>query len=236
MAIKTVIFDIGNVLANFCWEKFFRSFDLSEEMFQRLAKATVYDSIWDQFDKGVLSEDEMLALFIQKDTEIEPLIRQVFQNISGMIEVYDYTYDWIHELQQKGYQVLILSNFSEKCYHRIGLYQHTDGMFQSGIISPVINCRKQSLFLTAKLGYQHTECCREECILRNRILPAEMLHIFCCHLPAIELHFGRCLSCCRFCRFYCLYRQTLCITSIEKCMIIVLCLLISFTLSFPLFI
>lgn len=120
MAIKTVIFDIGNVLANFCWEKFFRSFDLSEEMFQRLAKATVHDSIWDQFDKGVLSEDEMLALFIQKDTEIEPLIRQVFQNISGMIEVYDYTYDWIHELQQKGYQVLILSNFSEKCYRECG--------------------------------------------------------------------------------------------------------------------
>ncbi len=120
MAIKTVIFDIGNVLADFCWEKFFRSFGFSEEMFHRMAKATVYDNIWNQFDKGVLSEDEMLSIFIEKDPEIEPQIRQVFQNISGMIEVFDYTYDWIHELQQKGYQVLILSNFSEKCYRECG--------------------------------------------------------------------------------------------------------------------
>lgn len=36
--IKTVIFDIGNVLAGFAWEEYFRSFGYSEETFQRLAK------------------------------------------------------------------------------------------------------------------------------------------------------------------------------------------------------
>lgn len=120
MAIKTVIFDIGNVLVDFCWEKFYRSFGYSDEMFKRLAKATVFDDMWNQFDKGVLSEEEMLQIFIQNDPGIEQEIRTIFQNISGIIEVYDYTTDWIHELQQKGYQVLILSNFSEKCYRECG--------------------------------------------------------------------------------------------------------------------
>ncbi len=120
MAIKTVIFDIGNVLADFCWEKFYRSFGFSEEIFRRLAKATVYDNIWNQFDKGVLTEEEILNIFIKNDPGIEREIRQVFANIDGIIEVFDYTYDWIHELQQKGYQVLILSNFSEKCYRECG--------------------------------------------------------------------------------------------------------------------
>ena len=120
MAIKTVIFDIGNVLADFCWERFYRSFGYSEEIFKRLAKATVYDDMWNQFDKGVLSEQEMLDIFIHNDPEIEQEIRTVFQNVSGTIEVFDYTYDWIHELQKKGYQVLILSNFSEKCYRECG--------------------------------------------------------------------------------------------------------------------
>ncbi len=120
MAIKTVIFDIGNVLADFCWEKFYKSFGYSDEIFQRLAKATVYDDMWNQFDKGVLSEEEMMDIFIKNDPGVEQEIRTIFQNINGTIEVYDYTYDWIHELQGKGYQVLILSNFSEKCYRECG--------------------------------------------------------------------------------------------------------------------
>ncbi len=120
MAIKTVIFDIGNVLADFCWEKFYRSFGYSDELFKRLAKATVYDDMWNQFDKGVLSEEDMLSIFIHNDPGIEQEIRTIFKNINGIIEVYDYTTDWIHELQNKGYQVLILSNFSEKCYRECG--------------------------------------------------------------------------------------------------------------------
>lgn len=120
MAIKTVIFDIGNVLADFCWEKFYRSFGYSDELFKRLAKATVYDDMWNQLDKGVLSEEDMLSIFIHNDPGIEQEIRTIFKNINGIIEVYDYTTDWIHELQNKGYQVLILSNFSEKCYRECG--------------------------------------------------------------------------------------------------------------------
>lgn len=120
MAIKTVIFDIGNVLADFCWEKFYKSFGYSDEIFQRLAKATVYDDMWNQFDKGVLSEEDMMNVFIRNDPGIEQEIRTIFRNINGTIEVYDYTHDWIHELQGRGYQVLILSNFSEKCYRECG--------------------------------------------------------------------------------------------------------------------
>ena len=39
--ITTVIFDIGNVLAGFAWKEYFLRFGYSEEIFQRLVKATV---------------------------------------------------------------------------------------------------------------------------------------------------------------------------------------------------
>ncbi|NLG05913.1 MAG: HAD family phosphatase [Clostridia bacterium] len=120
MKITTIIFDIGNVLAEFCWERHFRSFGFSEETFQRLAKATVLDDTWDQFDKGVLSFEELKALFIQNDPGIKREIEMVLENISPCIEVYDYAYDWIRELKAKGYRVYILSNFSEKCYMECG--------------------------------------------------------------------------------------------------------------------
>ena len=120
MKITTVIFDIGNVLAAFCWQKHFHNICPDEESFQRLAKATVMDDAWNQFDKGVLSEEELLQIFISNDPEIEELTRKMFINVSDTIEVFDYTHAWIRELKQKGYRVLILSNFSEKAYRECG--------------------------------------------------------------------------------------------------------------------
>ncbi len=131
MKITTIVFDIGNVLAAFCWEKYFRNICDSEEQFLKLAKATVLDEAWNEFDKGVLSEEALLQTFIGNAPEIEGLIRRMFESVSNTIEVYDYTHSWIRELKEKGYRVLILSNFSEKAYRECGekmqFVEETDG-------------------------------------------------------------------------------------------------------------
>ncbi|MFT3984297.1 MAG: HAD family phosphatase [Lachnospiraceae bacterium] len=131
MKITTIVFDIGNVLADFCWEKHFRNICDSEEQFSRLARATVLDDAWNQFDKGALSEEELLAIFIDNAPDLEELIRHMFENVGDTIETFDYTQDWIRELKDKGYRVLILSNFSEKAYRECGeklnFVEETDG-------------------------------------------------------------------------------------------------------------
>lgn len=114
--IKTVIFDIGNVLAGFTWEEYFRSFGYSEEIFQRLAKATVESRSWQEHDRGALSDEEIMDLFIKNDPGIEKELRETLDNIDGMLVRYDYAIPWIQELKEKGYQVLVLSNFAHKAY------------------------------------------------------------------------------------------------------------------------
>lgn len=143
MEITTIVFDIGNVLAEFCWERHFRSFGFSEETFQRLAKATVLDSVWDEFDKGVMTLDEMTKLFIQNDPGVEQEIRTILKDISPCIDVYDYAYDWIREFKANGYHVYILSNFSEKCYldcgEKMNFVKEADGAvisYQEKMIKP----------------------------------------------------------------------------------------------------
>ena len=86
--IKNVVFDIGNVLAGFVWQDFFKSFGFSQEICERIADATVRDPFWSEVDRGVLSDEELLAGFIKRDPEIEGEIRQVFQDISHMITSY----------------------------------------------------------------------------------------------------------------------------------------------------
>ena len=50
--ITTLIFDIGNVLAGFTWKEHFERFGYDEEMVERLAKATVKNQVWNEFDRG----------------------------------------------------------------------------------------------------------------------------------------------------------------------------------------
>lgn len=114
--ITTIIFDIGNVLADFAWEEHYRSFGFSEEIFERLAKATVKSPMWNEYDRGVLTDEEIVQGFIENDPGIEKEIRQVLRDVGPSVKHNDYAIPWIKELQGKGYRCLYLSNFSKKAH------------------------------------------------------------------------------------------------------------------------
>ncbi|MDE6202590.1 MAG: HAD family phosphatase, partial [Lachnospiraceae bacterium] len=88
--VKNVVFDIGNVLAGFCWQEFYKSFGFSEEIFEKLADATVKSAFWNEMDRGKMTDEQLLEGFIANDPSIEKEIREVFSDIRGMILRYDY--------------------------------------------------------------------------------------------------------------------------------------------------
>ena len=49
--IRTVIFDIGNVLTVFGWKNFIHSFGFPPETEERVGKATVDNPFWHEFDR-----------------------------------------------------------------------------------------------------------------------------------------------------------------------------------------
>lgn len=140
--IDTIIFDIGNVLTGFQWKKFYESFGFSPDIFERLAAATTLNEDWNEFDRGRLTDEELLAEFIKNDPGIEEEIRTVMEDIDDMLEPYDYAVPWILELKEKGYGVLVLSNFSHKafvdCKKALAFLPYTDG----GILSYQEKCIK----------------------------------------------------------------------------------------------
>lgn len=143
MNITNIIFDIGNVLMEFCWERHYENFGFTPEVFKKVAKATVLSPTWDEFDKGELMPDELLHAFIRNDPSVEKEIRMVYKNINDTVELYPYAYSWIRELKSKGYRVYILSNFSEKlhseCGDKLDFLRETDGYilsYQEKLIKP----------------------------------------------------------------------------------------------------
>ncbi len=142
--ITTIIFDIGNVLADFAWKEHFESFGYDEAMVKRIAAATVQSREWNEYDKGVLSDQEILDSFIANDPEIGEDIRKVMTNVKTLIRRNDYAISWIQELKAKGYRCLYLSNFShkaeEECADALDFLPYLDGgilSYQDRVIKPM---------------------------------------------------------------------------------------------------
>lgn len=141
--IKNIIFDIGNVLTDFCWEEYYRKFHFSEEVIRRLAAATVHTQAWHEFDRGEWTDAQVFDAFVANDPGIEQEIREVTRNMHGIVTKREYAIGWIQELTQKGYKVFVLSNFSRKlageCADALGFLPYTDGgilSYQVQLIKP----------------------------------------------------------------------------------------------------
>ena len=141
--IKTIIFDIGNVLMDFNFQICLRAYAPDEETYQKIVKATVQSPVWAEFDRGVWTDEEILEGFIKNDPSIESILRNMFERLEGIIKQRDYAIPWIRELKKSGYQVLVLSNFPKKVYelfqNEMTFLQEVDGgilSYQDQVIKP----------------------------------------------------------------------------------------------------
>lgn len=142
--ITTIIFDIGNVLADFTWKEHFESFGYDAAMVERLAAATVLSKEWNEYDRGVISDEEIIESFVVNDPAIEADIRRVLADVKTIIKRNDYAIPWIQELKAKGYRCLYLSNFSHKaeteCAHALDFIPYMDGgilSYRDQVIKPM---------------------------------------------------------------------------------------------------
>ena len=140
--INTIIFDIGNVLVYFRWKEYIASFGYDEEINDRVAKASVLSPDWNEYDLGLLSEEEILDRFAANDPGVEDKTREIFASLDGLLKQTEYAKTWIRELKKRGYRVLYLSNFSQKadreCAAEMDFIPLTDG----GILSYKVKLTK----------------------------------------------------------------------------------------------
>jgi len=115
--IRTVIFDIGNVLVKFDWKSYvYGTFD--EQTANILADAIWKSGYWVEFDRGVFSDAEIVALMEQAAPGYEKEIHTVLEHSGEFLEKYAYTDEWIEALKKSGYRVLYLSNYGESLMER----------------------------------------------------------------------------------------------------------------------
>ncbi len=129
--IDTVIFDVGNVLTHFGWQEFIRSFGYEEDICKRIGNATIEGPYWKEYDRGVMTNDDIVDSFVSLDPALENEIRHTMECFTGILTPAVYAVDWIKELKSRGLRVLFLSNFSERAYEEcqdaLGFLPYVDG-------------------------------------------------------------------------------------------------------------
>ena len=130
--IKNIVFDIGNVLVDFCWRDYLRPLCCSDEQFERVGKATAGGENWLEVDRGVLSDEELIALCKSSAfPEDADVIDEFFRHVENTVEVFDYAAEWIREMKRRGFSVYLLSNYGHisfpKTAYKFDFLAHVDG-------------------------------------------------------------------------------------------------------------
>ncbi|MBQ7795896.1 MAG: HAD family phosphatase, partial [Lachnospiraceae bacterium] len=108
----TVIFDIGNVLVKFDWRPYIQSaFD--EETARVVSDAIWKSGYWEEFDRGVLSDAEIVRLMEEAAPEYKREIHMALESAGEYLSKFDYAIPWVKSLKELGYQVVYLSNYGE---------------------------------------------------------------------------------------------------------------------------
>ncbi|MBR4529980.1 MAG: HAD family phosphatase [Lachnospiraceae bacterium] len=141
--IDTVVFDIGGVLVGFDYRDFIAGKGYDPEMTERIIAATVHSPWWQEYDRGVMTDEEILRHFCDGAPEIAGEIRSTFADIRGMITRREESIPWIRALKTAGYKVLVLSNYSQKalddCPEAVDFLEEVDGgilSFRDHVIKP----------------------------------------------------------------------------------------------------
>lgn len=114
--IRNIVFDVGNVLVEYSWERMLEALHITGEAYDAVAKATALSPMWNELDRSFLSDEEILQGFINNAPEYEREIRLVWDNIPESIHCYDYSVEWVRKFRKKGYKTYILSNYSKRGY------------------------------------------------------------------------------------------------------------------------
>lgn len=160
--IKNVVFDIGNVLVSFSWRDVMNECGVKEEHIERVANATVRSPYWNELDRGLLPENEILEQFVKNDPELEDEIRVFFAHVTDSMPPFDYSEKWLASLRKRGYKVYLLSNFSDYNFNvnvpRYTFLNETDGKVISYIYKTVKPERKIYKTLLDKYSLKAEEC------------------------------------------------------------------------------
>lgn len=147
VSIRTVVFDIGNVLVTFDWNTYLERNFSDNTIIYEIQKTFSKRKFWEIMDMGLLSESEIISYLKNSASKYSQEIVYAYNNLGNSISKCEYTIPWILELKKFGLQVLYLSNYSfYTIVHNPQVFDFLDYM-DGGILSSEVHILKPDVLI-----------------------------------------------------------------------------------------
>lgn len=113
--MKTLIFDVGAVLAHFRWREFLTDRGYEGEKKEGLAKAMFQNPLWTEFDRGAMGDANVIAEMKKEYPQYAKDIDRIWQkeNFCNICRPFAYSEELLRTLHEMGYKIYILSNYGK---------------------------------------------------------------------------------------------------------------------------
>lgn len=114
--IKNIVFDVGMVLVDFRWRQVMEDVGCTPDEVETIAAVMVNSPFWNELDRGVMDEEDVIVQMIAKLPGLEDKARAFWENIHLTIEAFPYAKDWVKGLKEAGYHTYLLTNYPRSLY------------------------------------------------------------------------------------------------------------------------
>ena len=166
---RNLIFDVGGVLIGYRWkEMFMDDFGLSEEEAEKLGSRIFDDPIWPDFDRGFVETDSLVEHYCSLYPDSEYYFKRMMYENDKMATEREAVWEKMAELKSRGYNIYILSNYSEHLFKK-----HTDHMpfrkiIDGGVVSYEVGAVKPERKIYEKILEKYS-LNADECIFYDDI-------------------------------------------------------------------
>lgn len=113
--IRAIVFDLGNVLVEFDPINGMKKLGFSKEAVTQFQEH-IFSGLWEQCDARPIGNKEIRELFKKAVPGFEQEVDVLWDHITVVTRMYEYSQAWISDLKRRGYQVFILSNYGQQSF------------------------------------------------------------------------------------------------------------------------
>jgi HAD superfamily hydrolase (TIGR01509 family) len=171
--IKTVYFDLGNVLIFFSFPKMLSQMSECTGMtVDEIQKLLFQTSVREQYEKGEIHTEDLYRLFL-KSAPRPFTLHEFLAAFSNIFTPNTELWPLVEALKEKGIRLLLLSNTSECHFNYVYSHYPILRLFDHHILSYEVGSWKPDLQIFQK-ALQHAECTPEECFYTDDV--PEFIH------------------------------------------------------------
>ncbi|HSX10945.1 MAG TPA: HAD family phosphatase [Chlamydiales bacterium] len=162
MKLKTIYFDLGNVLVFFSLPKMFDQVALCTGMTPKAVKELLYETeLRELYEKGVVNTEHLYRIFLKQAPHPFSL-HEFMDSLSDIFTPNTELWPVVESLKRQGFRLILLSNTSECHYNYIYSHYRILHQFDYKVLSYEVGSWKPDPLIFQK-ALTHAQCANDEC-------------------------------------------------------------------------